>query len=78
MELKLFTVDSFSDRPFAGNPAAVCLVRRDLSERLDDATMTKIAAEINLSETAFVAEDAASPSRTVQSSICAGLRPRAR
>ena len=57
MELEIFTVDSFSDRPFAGNPAAVCLVRRDVAGRLDDATMTKIAAEMNLSETAFVAED---------------------
>ena len=56
--MEIFTVDSFSDRPFAGNPAAVCLVRREVSERLDDVTMTKIAAEMNLSETAFVFEEA--------------------
>ena len=56
--MEIFTVDSFSDRPFAGNPAAVCLVRREVSKRLDDVTMTKIAAEMNLSETAFAFEDA--------------------
>ena len=57
--MEAFTVDSFSERPFAGNPAAVCLVRRrEVSERLDDVTMTKIAAEMNLSETAFVFEEA--------------------
>ena len=55
--MEIYTVDSFSDRPFAGNPAAVCLVRREVSKRLDDVTMTKIAAEQNLSETAFAFED---------------------
>ena len=56
----MYTVDSFSDKPFAGNPAAVCLIRRDVATRLDDNTMTKIAAEMNLSETAFLVEDATS------------------
>ena len=60
MELETFVVDSFSAKPFAGNPAAVCLIRRDLAERVDDVIMTKIAAEMNLSETAFVVEDAQS------------------
>ena len=55
--LEIFTVDSFSDRPFAGNPAAVCLVRGAVADRLNETLMTRIAAEINLSETAFVVEE---------------------
>ena len=43
-------VDAFAERPFAGNPAAVCL----LESWPADATMQAIAAESNLSETAFV------------------------
>ncbi len=53
-EIPLFVFDSFTDRLFAGNPAAVC----PLEDWLDDDTMLAIAAENNLSETAFfVAED---------------------
>lgn len=43
-------VDAFTDRRFAGNPAAVCL----LDEWLPDDVMQAIAAENNLAETAFV------------------------
>jgi PhzF family phenazine biosynthesis protein len=50
MRLKLFTVDAFTSRPFKGNPAAVC----SLEHPLDKPLMQKIAAEENLSETAFV------------------------
>lgn len=49
MELSIYQVDAFSDAVFAGNPAAVC----PLDKWLDDATMQAIAAENNLSETAF-------------------------
>ena len=49
MELDLYQVDAFARRPFEGNPAAVC----PLTEWLDDATLQAIAAENNLSETAF-------------------------
>lgn len=49
MQLPLYQVDAFADRPFAGNPAAVCPLERWLPE----ATMQAIAAENNLSETAF-------------------------
>ncbi|WP_095158513.1 PhzF family phenazine biosynthesis protein [Pseudomonas sp. Irchel 3E13] len=53
MQLPLFQVDAFSDRAFGGNPAAVC----PLPAWLDDETLQRIAAENNLSETAyFVAE----------------------
>ena len=49
MEIPLYQVDAFAARPFAGNPAAVC----PLAAWLPDATMQAIAAENNLSETAF-------------------------
>ncbi len=45
-----FQVDAFTDRPFAGNPAAVCL----LDTESDVAWMQSVANEMNLSETAFV------------------------
>jgi len=46
----IVTVDAFTDRPFAGNPAAVC----ELDAFPDDAWMQNVAREMNLSETAFV------------------------
>ena len=49
-EISCLQVDAFTDRPFAGNPAAVCL----LEEERDEPWMQAIAAEMNLSETAFV------------------------
>ena len=49
MRLPLYQVDAFTGRVFAGNPAAVCPLER----WLDEATMQAIAAENNLSETAF-------------------------
>lgn len=49
MKLDLYQIDAFTDRVFSGNPAAVC----PLSTWLDDAVMQAIAAENNLSETAF-------------------------
>jgi PhzF family phenazine biosynthesis protein len=52
----LFQVDAFTDAPFRGNPAAVC----GLDAPGDDAWMLAVAAEMNLSETAFVVLDGAS------------------
>lgn len=49
MTIPYFEVAAFTDRPFAGNPAGVCI----LDEWLPDATMQAIAAENNLAETAF-------------------------
>jgi PhzF family phenazine biosynthesis protein len=49
MQLPLYQVDAFAGRLFAGNPAAVC----PLDRWLPDQTMQAIAAENNLSETAF-------------------------
>ena len=47
--LPFFQVDAFADKPFTGNPAAVM----PLDHWLDDDVMQAIAAENNLSETAF-------------------------
>ncbi len=49
MPLPLFHVDAFTDRPFAGNPAAVCL----LDGPAPDGWLAAIGAEMNLPETAF-------------------------
>jgi PhzF family phenazine biosynthesis protein len=46
----IFQVDAFTDVPFKGNPAGVCVV----DSPLDEAIMQNIAMEMNLSETAFV------------------------
>lgn len=53
MRLQLFHVDAFTAHPFKGNPAAVCPMER----WIDDAVMQSIAAENNLSETAFFVPD---------------------
>lgn len=50
MELPIYQVDAFSHGPFSGNPAAVCIT----PDALDSATMQKIAAEMAISETAFL------------------------
>jgi PhzF family phenazine biosynthesis protein len=49
VKLDIYQVDAFSDQPFGGNPAAVC----PLAEWLPDQQLQDIAAENNLSETAF-------------------------
>jgi len=53
MRLPMYQVDAFTDSLFGGNPAAVC----PLQAWLPDATMQAIAAENNLSETAFFVRD---------------------
>jgi PhzF family phenazine biosynthesis protein len=50
----IFQVDAFTDRPFAGNPAAVCI----LPEPRDATWMQSVAREMNLSETAFLVRHA--------------------
>ena len=50
MPVVLYQVDSFTDTPFAGNPAAVCVLDRACSE----GWMQRVAREMNLSETAFL------------------------
>ena len=46
----IWQVDAFADRPFAGNPAAVCI----LDEPRDDDWLQAVASEMNLAETAFL------------------------
>ena len=50
MAIPFFQIDAFTSTPFAGNPAAVCL----LDGPADEAWMQRVAAEMNLAETAFV------------------------
>ncbi|QDV68331.1 putative isomerase YddE [Rosistilla carotiformis] len=50
MSIRILQIDAFTDRPFAGNPAAVCLL--EAQHEVD--WMQDVASEMNLSETAFV------------------------
>jgi methionine-R-sulfoxide reductase len=52
MAQRIVQVDAFTDRPFHGNPAAVCVLGPDAAPA--DAWMASVAREMNLSETAFV------------------------
>jgi PhzF family phenazine biosynthesis protein len=48
--MKIYQVDAFTDKPFTGNPAGVCV----LPEPKNDDWMQNVAREMNLSETAFL------------------------
>ncbi len=48
--IPIYQIDAFTDEPFKGNPAAVCLITENYPDRI----LQKIAAEMNLSETAFL------------------------
>jgi PhzF family phenazine biosynthesis protein len=50
MGLTIFQVDAFTTKPFAGNPAGVCV----LSRPAEESWMQNVAREMNLSETAFL------------------------
>jgi PhzF family phenazine biosynthesis protein len=50
MPVPLVHVDAFTDTPFAGNPAAICL----LDDPREDCWLAAVGAEMNLPETAFV------------------------
>lgn len=54
MEIPFYHVDAFTEKVFAGNPAAVC----PLQKWLEDGILQAIAAEFNLSETAFFVSEA--------------------
>lgn len=49
--MRIRIVDAFTDRPFAGNPAGVCLL--DGNSWPEETWMRRVATELNLSETAF-------------------------
>ena len=48
--MKIYQVDAFTDRAYAGNPAAVCFLNEERSDRW----LQDVAQEMNLSETAFL------------------------
>jgi len=50
MSITITQVDAFADKPFSGNPAAVCI----LPSARDEQWMKNVALEMNLSETAFL------------------------
>src|SRR5208283_5956605 len=50
MAIRIVQVDAFTNKPFAGNPAAVCV----LKEAAPEEWMRHVAREMNLSETAFL------------------------
>jgi len=52
--MKQYIVDAFTNQPFSGNPAAVCVMNNWPSEE----SMMKLAMENNLSETAFIVKEA--------------------
>ena len=52
--MKQYIVDAFTDEPFSGNPAAVCI----MDKWMTDEDMMKLARENNLSETAFIVKEA--------------------
>ena len=57
MPVRIVQVDAFTSRPFAGNPAAVCV----LPEAPPEAWMRDVAREMNLSETAFLVPRSSAP-----------------
>lgn len=58
-QIPIYQVDAFTSTPFTGNPAAVCLLSQ--SSEYEDRVFQSIAAEMNLSETAFVASTERKP-----------------
>ena len=66
--MKQYIVDAFTNEPFSGNPAAVCVMESWPSEE----SMMKLAMENNLSETAFIVKDCAG-SRRARKWNCAGM-----
>jgi PhzF family phenazine biosynthesis protein len=53
MKIPIYQVDAFTSKVFSGNPAAVCI----LDEWIDDGILQAIAAENNLSETAYLVQN---------------------
>ncbi|KAE8708152.1 putative phenazine biosynthesis protein [Hibiscus syriacus] len=58
--VKYYVVDAFTDSAFKGNPAAVCLLEEDRDEQW----LQSVAAEFNLSETAYLTRTNGSDSQT--------------
>ena len=54
MGLEILQVDAFTNHPFQGNPAAVCVLPEGHPRAQDASWMQSLAAEMNLSETAYL------------------------
>ena len=52
--MKIYQVDAFTNERFKGNPVAVCIMAKE--ESYTEIWMQNVAAEMNLSETAFLQE----------------------
>uniref|UniRef100_A0A0B7AB47 Phenazine biosynthesis-like domain-containing protein n=1 Tax=Arion vulgaris TaxID=1028688 RepID=A0A0B7AB47_9EUPU len=55
LSVPIYIVDAFTDRPFSGNPAAICLVSP--GQVLTNEQMQRVGTEMNLPETAFISLD---------------------
>jgi len=51
-KIETYIVDSFTDKPFKGNPAGVCILNQELTNN----KIQSIAKELGLSETAFITQ----------------------
>jgi len=60
--MQTYIVDSFTDKPFSGNPAGVCIVKHSLG----DDQMLLVAQELGLSETAFIEEESGSENWSIR------------
>lgn len=74
MRLPIAQIDAFARHAFEGNPAAVM----PLEDWLDDELLQKIAAENNLSETAFLVASDGANEEGAPISTCAGSPPRSK
>src|SRR5437773_11890981 len=73
MGIRIVQVDAFTSTPFAGNPAAVCVLPAPRDERW----MQSVAQEMNLSETAFLHPGRRVPPPLVYAGCGSGpVRPR--
>ena len=62
MNIPLYWVDAFTETPFRGNAAAVCILKKPLNAQV----MQKIAAEMGISETAFICSTERKPLKQVK------------
>ncbi|UCB60952.1 MAG: PhzF family phenazine biosynthesis isomerase [Candidatus Bathyarchaeota archaeon] len=60
--IPFYVIDAFTNKPFTGNPAAVCIIKKQYEDRV----LQSIAAEFNLSETAFLLEPTKKPIEDAQ------------
>jgi len=68
-EMKQYIVDAFTNEPFSGNPAAVCVMDHWPPEK----SMMKLAMENNLSETAFIVKEEKLPFKMVHTGNGSGI-----